>query len=76
MFQPGDRVKVSPDHYGTGLQNRLGTVSRSLRDQRVEVELDSFYQAGIGIVTFKEGDLMPTSKKKSGKGIRKPVEEL
>jgi len=64
MWNINDRVKVSPGHYGTGLQGRLGTVLRVIDDMRVEVELDSFYQAGIGIVTFCGDDLLSTPKKR------------
>lgn len=59
-----DRVKVSSTHYGTGLQGRLGTVLRVAPGGLVEVELDSLYQAGIGIVAFKAGDLVKARKKR------------
>lgn len=59
----GDRVKVVPTHYGSGLAGRLGTVIRVIGPY-AEVEMDSYYQAGIGIVTFRTGDLMSTSKKR------------
>jgi translation initiation factor IF-1 len=64
MWMNGDRVKISPTHYGSGLQNRLGTVLRTSPSGLVEVELDSYYLAGIGIVAFKEADLLPTVKKR------------
>ena len=65
LWQPGDRVKVRPDHYGSGLQGRLGTVLRNTSGQGgyTEVVMDSMYNAGIGIVAFPPEDLMPTKKK-------------
>ena len=63
-WKPQDRVKVRVDHYGTGLQSRLGTVLRTTPTGLVEVEMDSTWQAGIGIVAFRPHDLEPTKKKR------------
>lgn len=65
MWNVNDRVKVSPDHHGSGLQNRLGTVTKIVGGSKdfVEVTLDAFHQAGIGIVTFMATDLIETKKK-------------
>lgn len=63
-WKKNDRVKVAPHHYGSGMQGRLGTVLRTTPSGLVEVELDSFYQAGIGIIAFKSGDLVSSIKKK------------
>lgn len=55
-----DRVKVIPTHYGSGMAGRLGTVLRVAPGGLVEVDLDSHYNAGIGIVAFKADDLVST----------------
>lgn len=60
-----DRVKVASHHYGSGMQGRLGTVLRTAPSGLVEVDMDSLYQAGIGIIAFKSDDLVPTAKKKA-----------
>jgi hypothetical protein len=63
QWKKNDRVKVSPDHYGSGLQERLGTVLRITPGGYVEVDLDSFrWPAGIGIVAFRPEDLVATKK--------------
>lgn len=62
MWKINNRVKVSPDHYGSGLQGRLGTVTRLTSNGLVEVTLDSMYLAGIGVVAFKPKDLVETKK--------------
>lgn len=63
-WKPDDRVKVLPTHYGSGLQSRLGTVLRTTPTGLVEVEMDSTYLAGIGIVAFRPEDLTTTKKKR------------
>lgn len=60
---PGDRVKVVPEHYGSQMANRLGTVLRTSGSGLVEVKMDFFQLAGIGIIAFKADDLMPTKKR-------------
>jgi hypothetical protein len=70
VWATGDRVKISTEHYGTGLQSRLGTVLRTAPAGLVEVDLDSHYLAGIGIVAFKATDLLPTEKKRR---VKKPT---
>lgn len=63
MWKKDDRVKVIPSHYGSCLAGRLGTVLRDVPAMSlVEVEMDSHYLAGIGIVAFKPDDLMATDK--------------
>lgn len=70
-WKRGDRVKVKPTHYGTGMQKRLGTVFRTVPSMNlVEVDLDSFYLAGIGITAFKPEDLMSTNTKRTAKRAR------
>ena len=69
-WKPEDRVKVIPTHYGSGLQGRLGTVLRTTQHGLVEVEMDSTYMAGIGIVAFRPSDLMETKKKRPKMGKR------
>lgn len=65
-WKPGNRVKVLPTHYGSGLQKRLGTVVRvvigRLDTPMVEVEMDSHYLAGTGTVVFKPEDLTATTR--------------
>lgn len=69
-WKVGDRVKVSPDHYGTGLQSRLGTVLRVTPSGLIEVDMDSLYwPAGIGVVAFRPEDLLPTKSKKVKKRL-------
>lgn len=70
----GDRVRVSPSHYGTGLQTRVGTVLRTT-GKYIEVELDSLHQAGTGIVSFSPEDLEPSTTKRGRKtrGEGKPT---
>jgi hypothetical protein len=72
-WQHGDRVKVCPDHHGTGLAGRVGTVLR-VAGAYVEVELDSYYLAGIGIVAFLPADLMPTTSRRQRKRKPKPAD--
>lgn len=62
MWETNNRVKVSPDHYGSGLQGRLGTVVRVTSNGYVEVDMDSMYMAGVGIVAFRPEDLVATKK--------------
>lgn len=45
------------------MANRLGTVLRTSGSGLVEVKMDSFQLAGIGIIAFKADDLMPTKKR-------------
>jgi hypothetical protein len=61
-WKKNDRVKVSPSH-PSGLGGRLGTVLRTSPGGLVEVDLDSWYQAGVGLVAFRPEDLVPTDKK-------------
>jgi hypothetical protein len=56
-------VKVGPRH-PTGLGGRLGTVLRVCKGGLVEVDLDSWYYAGIGLVAFKPDDLVATDTKR------------
>ncbi len=62
IWKNRDRVKVTA-HHPTGLGGRLGTVLRITPGGYIEVDLDSWHQAGIGVVAFRPEHLKFTNKK-------------